>query len=146
MDVKEKYLESIQKQLSGIKRWVAVGAIGFLMIGIATLILSISAISIMEMAENEMEQEESSFGDEASDFFERQKKDELLDFVNKRLKTHPNDANVYWYRAKYHILDENWEAALADVKRTQFLAPNWQAEYTKPMSQELLKRIKSAKK
>ena len=147
MDVEEKYLESIQKQLSGIKRWVAVGAIGFLLIGVALLIFSVSMTYVMEMmVEKEFAQEEPSFGDEAADYFERGKRDELMDHVNYRLKTHPNDAAVYWHRSKAHILDENWEAALADIKRSHFLSPSWHGEYIKPMTEELLKKIKNAKK
>lgn len=140
-------LESIRKQLSGIKLWVAVGAIGFLLIGVAAAVFSISMVTMMSFVEEEYEEdgEESSLWDEASDYFDRGDKEKLLGLVEDRLKTHPNDAQVYWFRAKAHILDENWEAALADVERAQFLAPGWGTKYTIPMSAALRKKLESEK-
>ena len=136
-------IESIRKQLSGIKLWVAVGAIGFLLIGAATAVFSISMATMMSFVEEEYEDDEgnSSLWDEASNYFDRGEKDKLLSLVEKRIKTHPYDAQVYWFRAKVHILEENWKAALADVEHAQFLAPSWGSKYTIPMSEALRKKI-----
>lgn len=108
MDSAQQDFESIRKQLSGIKLWLAVGAIGFLLIGIAAVVFSISMTTMMNVVEDEYEgsTNESDVWDKASGFFERGEKEKLLDLVNERLKTHPNDAQVYWYRAKVYILDE----------------------------------------
>ncbi|MEW8508982.1 MAG: hypothetical protein AB2598_20030 [Candidatus Thiodiazotropha sp.] len=137
--------ESIQKQLSGIKLWVAVGAIGFLIIGAAAAVVSVTMATMMGGIEEEYENEveNDSLWDEASDYFDRGEKERLLSLVEKRMKTHPYDAQVYWFRARAHILDENWEAALADVEHAQFLAPSWGSKYTIPMAEALRNKIEN---
>jgi hypothetical protein len=139
----QKDIESIRKQLSGITLWIAVGAIGFLLIGVAAAVFSISTATMMSFVEEEYEDdgEESNLWDEASDYFDRGEKEKLLSLVEERMKTHPYDAQVYWFRAKAHILNENWKAALADVERAQFLAPSWGSKYTSPMAEALRKKI-----
>lgn len=138
-------IESIRKQLSGIKLWVAVGAIGFLLIGAAAAVFSVSMATILGVVEEkyESEEENDSLWDEASDYFDRGEKEKLLFLVEKRMKTHPYDAQVYWFRARAHILDGNWEAALADVEHAQFLAPSWGSKYTIPMAEVLRNKIEN---
>lgn len=142
MDTEQKTLDSIRKQLSGIKFLVAVGAIGFLLVGVAATVFSISIATMMGHVEEEYEGgEESTWWDKASDYFERGDREKLLGLVEERLKTHPNDAQVFWFRAKAHILGENWEAALMDVQRAQFLSPSWGRKYTIPMSEALREKL-----
>jgi hypothetical protein len=138
-------IDTIRKQLSGIKFWVAIGAIGFLLIGAAAAVFSISMATMMSFVENEYEDDEqnSSLWDEATEYFDRGEKEKLLSLVEKRMTTHPYDAQVYWFRAKAHILEENWKEALSDVEYAQFLAPSWGSKYTIPMAEALRKKIEN---
>lgn len=145
MNTNEHDFESIRKQLSGIKLWVAVGAIGFLLIGVAAAVFSISMATMMDVVEEEYEsvEEEPDLWDKASDYFDRGDKENLLALVEERIKTHPHDVQVYWFRAKVHILEKNWKAALEDVEHSQFLAPSWGSKYTIPMAEALREKIES---
>jgi len=147
MNTDQQDIESIRKQLSGIKLWVAVGAIGFLLIGVAAAVFSISMAAMIDYVEEDYkdDEEESTLWDEASDYFDRGDKDKLLALVEKRIETHPYDAQVYWFRAKAHILENNWKDALADVEHAQFLSPSWGSKYTIPMAEALRKKIADEK-
>ena len=134
-------------QLRAIKRWIAVGSLGFLLIGGAALVFSISILSLMHSMEDEISKagagvgDSDDFDDQASSLFEQGKIDELMNLVKERLKEFPNDADAYWFRARAHQLSQNWPDALTDLRQTAFLAPNWKADYTDPLIEEINRRM-----
>jgi tetratricopeptide (TPR) repeat protein len=137
----------VQIELRAIKRWIAVGSVGFLLIGGAALAFSISIVSLMHTMGDEISKtgvdDSEEFPDQATTLFEQGKTDELMNLVEERLKEYPNDADAYWYRAKAHLLRQNWPNALADLHQTAFLAPNWKHEYTDPLIEEVKRRMGS---
>lgn len=136
-------------QLRAIKRWIAVGSLGFLLIGGAVLVFSISLVSLMHTTADEISKsaagtgENDDFDDQASSLFEQGKVDALMKLVTERVKEFPNDADVYWYRARAHQLSHNWPDALTDLRQAAFLAPSWKAEYTDPLMEEITRRMAS---
>jgi len=143
MNTEQSDFEPILRHLSGIKIWVAVCAIGFLLSGVAAVVLSVFMVTMQHSLKQELEgaDEESQLWDEASACFDRGDKEELLRLIEDRRRTHPNDPQTFWFSAKAHILDENWEAALAEVERAQLLAPSWSAEFTIPLSESLRRKL-----
>ncbi len=133
----------IINQLRSIKRWVAVGAVGFLLIGLGIVIFSASMVKMVSGFESEYSEEEAtndsskSLWDEGSELFEQGKVDELLRRVDERLNTHPNDATAYWFKAKAYYLKREWALALENIEKTELYAPNWKEEYTGPMRDKI---------
>ena len=126
------------RQLKHIKIWIAIGSLGFVLIGLAALTLSLASVAAFSAIENEFSSEEqcgknAGFKDEASDLFEEGKLDELEKLIEKRETTHPNDADVYWYRAKLYSVRGEWNHALEALEQTTLLSPSWGTEYGKPM-------------
>ena len=132
-------------QLRAIKHWIAVGAIGFLLIGGAAFVLALAMYSFSGTMENEISKLEDmeDFRDKATTLFEQGKPDELLKLANEHMQAFPNDADAYWYRARAYLLQKEWAKALADLDQTAFLAPNWKAEYTDPLIAEVRLRAKA---
>ncbi len=131
-------------QLKGIKKWVAVGAIGFMLIGVGVTIFSVSMMQMASVFEDDAwlnaEAEEESVEltwDGATELFEQGKDEELLSMINERLKSHPNDPSAHWFRAKVYYLNKEWAKALESVERTEMLSPNWKEEYTQPLREKI---------
>lgn len=131
-------------QLRAIKHWIAVGAIGFLLIGGAAFVLALAMYSFSGAMESEMSKldDPENFRDKASTLFEQDKPDELLKLANDHMQAFPNDADAYWYRARGYLLKKEWAKALTDLNQTALLAPNWKAEYTDPLIAEVRIRAK----
>ncbi len=135
--------EKLIKQVKHLKLWVAACSIGFLLIGISAITFSITTASVMSEFDDEWSGdcgEEESFSDKASDYFKVGKIDQLNKLIEERIKTHPNDSNIYWYSTRVHVLNEEWELAIEDLNQTKFLSPSWDEEYIKPMREEILRR------
>lgn len=132
-------------QLRAIKRWIAVGAIGFLFIGGAAFVLALALYSFSGTMEHEISKlnDPEDFRDKATTLFEQGKSDELLKLANEHMQEFPNDSDAYWYRARAYLLKKEWAKALTDLNQTAFLAPNWKAEYTDPLIAEVRLRAKA---
>ena len=132
----------IANQLKSIKRWIAVGAIGFLLIGVGVALFSVSMSQMVsefedEYSEESCEKEEELTWDNASDLFEQGKTEELMRLVDNRLVTHPNDPTAHWFKSKVYYLNKEWSLALESIEKTEVLAPNWRQEYTKPLREKI---------
>lgn len=133
------------RQLKQIKIWIAIGGVGFFLVGAAALIFAISIASFTAMAEEAIGEEEgcgedADFEDRAEDLYERGRLDELAALIGEREKTHPNDANVHWYRARLHATNAQWDDALSELHQVRLLAPSWEAKYVEPLEGEILRR------
>ena len=137
--------DRILAQLRAIKRWIAVGAMGFLLIGGAAFVFALTMYSLTGTMEQEFSKldDPEDFRDQASALFEQGKPDELLKLANEHMQEFPNDADAYWYRARAYLIQKDWAKALADLNQTAFLAPNWKAEYTDPLIAEVRLRVKA---
>ncbi len=133
----------IINQLRSIKKWIAVGAFGFLLIGVGVCLFSVTMFQMAstfeeEFSEEKFESESDEFSwESASDLFERNKTGELVVLVNERLITHPNDPTAYWFKAKIHYLNKEWKLAIESIEKTELFAPNWRKEYTQPLRQNI---------
>jgi len=133
----------IVEQLRSIKKWVAVGAIGFVIAGIGITLFSASMVQLVSVFEEEnsgkeCETENCKFSwDSANELFEQGKTNELLKFVKKRLKTHPNDPTAHWFKAKVHYLNKEWSLAIESIEETETFAPSWRSEYTIPLTEKI---------
>ncbi|MEW8049031.1 MAG: hypothetical protein AB2809_01535 [Candidatus Thiodiazotropha sp.] len=130
--------ENTVRQLKHIKIWIAIGSLGFVLIGLAALLLSLASVAAFAAIEDEISNDvecgqTTSFKNQASDFFEEGKLDELIKLIESRELTHPNDAYIYLYRARLHIVRNEWNSALEALDQTTLLSPSWEAEYIKPM-------------
>jgi len=121
------------KLLKGIKIWISVGSIGFLLIGVSTIIITISMLQLTTSIENDS----NDIWDKASELYEQGKEKELLQLTDNRIKTHPNDASIYWYRAKVYYLRKNWDLALKNIEMAEFYSPSWKKEYTVPLRNKI---------
>lgn len=134
----------IVAQLISIKRWVAVGAIGFLLIGISVLVFSVSVIQMSSLLDDEYSERPAEKDntilswESASELFDQGKTQELMSLVEKRLATHPNDSTAYWFKAKVHYLNHEWDLALANLEKAEVLAPSWRKEYTGPLREKII--------
>ncbi len=115
----------IVAQLRAIKRWIAVGAIGFLLIGGAAFVLALAMYSFSGTMVHEISKlnDPEDFRDKATTLFEQGKSDELLKLANEHMQEFPNDSDAYWYRARAYLLKKEWAKALTDLNQTAFLAP-----------------------
>jgi len=123
----------VLKLLKSIKIWISVGSIGFLLIGVSTIIFTISMIQVTTSFENDS----TDIWDKASELYEQGKEKELLQLTNKRFETHPNDASIYWYRAKVYYIRKNWALALENIEKAEFYSPSWKKEYTVPLKKQI---------
>lgn len=133
----------VTNQLKSIKKWIIAGASGFLLIGLGVVIFSISMAQMMATFENEFtgekcDKESSGFSrDSVSALIEQGKLDDALSIINKRLETHPNDANAHWLKAKSHYFKKEWNVALEHIEKTEFIAPSWKENYTEPLKKKI---------
>lgn len=135
--------EELIKQIKLIKFWVAICSIGFLLIGISAITISIATASAMSEFDEEWNEDcesEDSFSDKASKYFQAGEIKQLVTLIEERSKSHPNDADVYWFSARIHVLNEEWDSAIADLNQTKILSPSWNEEYIKPMKDEIIRR------
>lgn len=129
----------VAKQIKSLKIWVAIGSIGFLLIGVAAITFSVAMTYMSEYMANETgddackNEPTSLTWDNGHELFEKGQIQELLKLAEERLKTHPNDANAYWYKAKVYYLEGKWDLAKENIKQTEYLSPNWRKEYTGPL-------------
>lgn len=133
----------VTKQLKSIKRWIIVGALGFLLIGLGVVIFSVSMVQMAatfeeDYAEDVCSKENTGFSrDNVSELIKQGKLEEALNIINKRLETHPNDANAHWLKARSHYLKKEWDIALEHIEKTEFIAPSWKEDYTDPLKKKI---------
>lgn len=133
----------VVKQIKSLKIWVALGAIGFLLIGVAAITFSVAMTYMSEYMVNETsnddcdEESKSLTWDNGNELFEKGQLQELLKLSEERLKTHPYDANAYWFKAKVYYIEGKWELAKDNIKQTERIAPNWRKEYTGPLLENI---------
>ena len=133
----------IENQLKSIKKWVVAGAIGFLLIGLGVVVFSVSTFQMISNFGNEYG--EVTCGDDASSFsragvsrlIEQGKIGEALNLTISRLETHPNDPTAHWLKARIHMIEEDWQAALKHVDKAELLAPSWEEEFLAPMRKKI---------
>jgi hypothetical protein len=131
--------EDMVRQLKLLKVWVAIGAIGFLLIGAAAFAFGVAAVLLATVAEKELEKE-SDFADRANEYFEKGQLEELERLISGRNTAYPNDGNVAWYRARLYAIRGDWKHALSNLDQTALLAPNWVDDYVDPLRKEVLRR------
>ena len=136
------------RELQRIKVWIAIGAIGFVLIAAAALVVAVAfawSVSYMEEAMALSEAEDPpAFRDLAQQRFEQGQIDDLAALIAERAKTHPNDAIVSWYRAQLHVLRGEWDEALSDLRQAALLAPSWRRDYLLPFEQLIQERRRAA--
>jgi hypothetical protein len=127
----------IKKELKSLKRWVAVGAFGFLLIGVCasiTTYLFYQSAQVLKGNSLSCEKNEFKFPTKyVSDLVDRNKIDDALTLIDLRLKTHPNDAQAHWLKARSHQMKEEWLLAIKHLDRTEILKPRWKLEYIDPL-------------
>jgi len=125
----------MEKELKSIKRWIAFGATGFFLIGVGVVIASASLYSAMELAQSYENKSEcmESYDDKADCAFNKGELEEVLSLSNERIKTHPNDVDVFWNRAKVYIQQKKYVQAEASLNKVIELAPSWKLEYVDPL-------------
>ena len=141
--------EGTLRQLRQMKFWVALGSIGFLLVGAAALTFALAAATAMSTLENEYSgespsEERSEFRAQAQVLFEEGKLEKLAEHIELRKATHPHDANVHWYTARLHSVRAEWADVLRNLDQTALLAPSWKAEYVDPMRDEVRRRTTAA--
>ena len=137
----------IETQLRLIKRWIIVGAIGFLLTGVGVIAFSITMYKSISNFDNEFIEgaydESSGFSrSRISRLIEKGKIEEALKLVTDHLETHPNNPTAHWLKARIHMIEEDWQTALKHVEKTELLAPNWEEEFTGPMRRKIEKELK----
>ena len=125
----------MEKELKSIKRWIAFGAIGFFLIGVGFVVVAASMYSAMELAQSYEDKPEcmQSYDDKADCAFKKGKLKEVLSLSDERAKTYPNDADIYWNRAKVYIQQGKYDLAEANLNKVIELAPSWKLEYVDPL-------------
>lgn len=91
--------------------------------------------------EKTVEDREDSFETVAEELFQKGSLDELRMIIDQREKNYPNDANVFWYRGRVAVEQENWELALRELEKAEQLAPNWKQEYTGPLLEKVRTKL-----
>ena len=133
----------VSAQLKSMKKWIILGSISFLLIGISAIIFSVSIYTTMASMENEQSncgKESTGFShDKVTSLLNQGETKEALLIINKRLETHPNDSYALWFKAKAYYLKQDWEKALELIDKTEFLAPSWKEEFTEPLRQQINK-------
>jgi|TARA_B110000196_G_C21144824_1_gene665966 hypothetical protein len=131
----------IKRELKGLKRWVIVGAFGFLLIGLSAGIstyLFFNWVQVMESHNLSCEKKELKFPSEyVKDLVDRNEIDEALILINLRLETHPNDASAHWLKARSHQIKEEWVLAIKHLDRVEMLNPGWKSEYIEPLREKI---------
>ena len=133
----------IINQLKCIKKWIAVASLGFLLIGVGVSLFSVMMIQLVSTFEEEFseimpENENDEFSwESASKLFQQNKTEELAIQIEERLVTHPNDPTAFWFMARIHSLNREWDLAIEGIEKTELLAPNWRNEYTQPLRQSI---------
>jgi hypothetical protein len=132
----------IVKQLKAIKLWVALGAIGFLLIGSGVVSFSASMMELSSEFEKQYpdkdnKNDSSISWDRGTELFEQAKIDDLLKLTEERLKTHPNDGTAHWFKAKVHFMRKEWNLSLASLEQAEICLPNLKTEYTGPLRDKI---------
>ncbi len=135
--------DEIAAQLKSIKKWVIAGAIGFLLVGLSAVIFSVSIVQMATNFENEYSTDECGSDDSVfsrngvSELIKQGKLEDAVVLINKRLKTHPNDAYAHWFKARVHVLKKEWKMAQEHVEKMEIIAPSWEKKYIEPLRKKI---------
>ncbi len=135
----------IVTKLKSIKKWVIAGAIGFLLIGLSAAAFTAAMVQMTANFENSYSSSECSDNDpdfshdKISGLIKQNKLDDALALLNQRLKTHPNDPYAHWYKARIHVLTEEFDLAQEHIEKMEVLAPSWEKGYIAPLRRKIRK-------
>lgn len=133
--------QELLKEVSSIKKWIASAVVMLFL-----LIASITALSVWSIyvykdmykaAYQEERREEKPWYDPAYDAIEEAKYDSALSLADMRLKTHPNDADAFYIKAKIAYYQGDEVSAKMYLLHTKALAPSWDAEHIKPLQEAI---------
>lgn len=130
-------------QLKSIKRWVMLGALGFMFIGVGIIIFSISTAQMTSSFEKEYSEEECAdkklefSRDDIYNMLQQGNINEAIEKIDSRLKTHPNDPSANWLKARSHYLNREWDLALEYLEKTEFYSPAWKEKFTVPLREQI---------
>ena len=132
--------ESEIKILKSIRNWIVIGSVGFLLIGVSALILSISVAQVSNYID---EEESTNVADNDIDWkylaelYNKNELDGLIGEANKRLEEYPNDATVLWFLAKAYNLKGQANKSLEYLSKVEVHAPAWRSEYVQPLRESI---------
>lgn len=136
-------MQDLVLELRQFRRWVALGSVGALLVGVASMSTIYTYQRILDQAKTAADckkppaeapkRHEPDFGDTASELFETGKLTELAAALEKRKAERPNDGEVYWWYARLHVAEHNFSAAKMDLNLARINAPGWNEEYVEPM-------------
>jgi hypothetical protein len=138
----------IAAQLFNIKKWIVVGAISFLMIGLSAVVFTASIVNVTISFDNTYSSEghysnPPVFSNEMiSELINRGKLNDALVLIINRLQTHPNDPYAHWYKSRIHVLKKEWGLAQQHVEKMEILAPSWKRKYIAPLRKKIKDQIK----
>lgn len=131
----------MEKEIRAIKIWIAIGSIGFLLIGASAFVFSVSFYNAMTLAgeyqgEDVIETEHvDSFRDKVNNAFDRGDFETVLKLVDDREATYPYEADPKWFRAKVLVQQGKHDEAIQALDKVEVLAPNWTKDYVDPLKQ-----------
>lgn len=140
--------DQISLELKKLRFWLALGAIGLLLTGvgmIGSMFAYDKLFELAEEAESKDSEQELDFEDEAAELYDENRLSELWDLIEERVKKRPNDADVYWWRAKYYMTSGEYEQALNDLETTQLHSPGWNEKHIEPFRQAIRLKIENEK-
>ena len=70
--------------------------------------------------------------EQANEFFDAEKYEELFAHCKEREKTHRNDPNVYYWQARIHHVKGEKEKAGEMFSMVSKIAPDWHKDYVEP--------------
>jgi hypothetical protein len=138
----------IAAQLHSIKKWVVLGAISFLLIGLSAVVFTASMVNVSinfgaERSSEERYSDPPLFSNEmVSELINRGKLNDALVLIINRLQTHPNDPYAHWYKSRIHVLKREWWLAQQHVEKMEILAPSWKRKYIAPLRKKINDQIK----
>jgi cytochrome c-type biogenesis protein CcmH/NrfG len=116
--------EKMVRELRWIKWLLIVVVATFVLLAGTLMLLSGRMIDTMKT-----ESDGARFSELAQELSDAGKYDELIAAANARQRTHPEDANVYWYRGRAYYRQKRFDDARKDIERTGELEPSWKSSH-----------------
>ena len=70
--------------------------------------------------------------EQAIEYFDAGKFDELVAHCKEREKTHKNDPNIYYWQARVHHMEGESEKAAKLFAQVSKIAPDWHKDFVEP--------------
>ena len=132
--------QEIVKQLSSIKRWIAIAVIMLLIALVSIVSLSIWTVVALNDTVDEFSEdfdEDGSWKDLAYDAIDEANYKIAIELAENRINTHPNDSDAFYIKAQVAFYLGNLEEAKKLLLHTKALAPSWDAKYIKPLQEAI---------